>query len=394
MAASAPETRDLILTVAIVVMAARALNFAFAPLGMVEDGSLTTTGRLIWPLLAIFATARMRRFRQPANLDWMLTVVVMCVVASSAWSVTPSRTLYQGIVLVSLLCCARYLASAWERTTLVRLLATTLAVVSAISLVAVLAGLVSASTVRGLFEHKNIFGQVSAIAAVLGFVTWRSHQVRGGGIRRCLTAASVVAVLLSDSKAALVMMVLGGLVVVATAVADALPRLVALGGALVFAGGVIAIHRYLPSASDIMAGLDRSEDLTGRSEVWDHALTRAQLRPLSGWGYLSYWVEQPVGSAPNGRDILGASQAHNGYLEMALGVGFPAAALLVATMVNLIVKSFRRVAAGAPGAVAALSMSAAFTVHNFVEDVIPGSVQTLPIVVLAALTARTPSDPT
>lgn len=64
--------------------------------------------------------------------------------------------------------------------------------------------------------------------------------------------------------------------------------------------------------------------LTGRIPLWKECLTYLSQRPLSGYGYDSFWTAGRVTqfSATQGWDV-GVPDSHNTYLELALGVGIP-----------------------------------------------------------------------
>jgi O-antigen ligase len=70
---------------------------------------------------------------------------------------------------------------------------------------------------------------------------------------------------------------------------------------------------------------------TGRTIIWDFAEFEIARRPLLGWGYQSFWLVGPdapsVVEAPGWVKMM--PNAHNGYYDMTLELGYVGYALLV-----------------------------------------------------------------
>ena len=69
---------------------------------------------------------------------------------------------------------------------------------------------------------------------------------------------------------------------------------------------------------------------TGRTIIWDYAQKEIELKPLLGWGYQSFWLVGPGGpslTAPGWVKIM--PNAHNGYLDTMLEMGYVGLFLLV-----------------------------------------------------------------
>ena len=70
---------------------------------------------------------------------------------------------------------------------------------------------------------------------------------------------------------------------------------------------------------------------TGRTFIWDFAQSEIARRPLLGWGYQSFWLVGP--DAPSVLDAPGwvkvMPNAHNGYYDTMLEMGYVGFALLV-----------------------------------------------------------------
>jgi O-antigen ligase len=99
---------------------------------------------------------------------------------------------------------------------------------------------------------------------------------------------------------------------------------------------------FLNIGSSLLVGLDRNATLTGRTGVWSRVLPMVD-NPIFGAGFESFWL---------GKRLLrmraldtGLNQAHNGYLEVYLNLGWMGLILLgivIGTSYRTIMIAFRR----------------------------------------------------
>jgi exopolysaccharide production protein ExoQ len=184
---------------------------------------------------------------------------------------------------------------------------------------------------QGYFLGKNLLGQFAAIALLLAL-----HEMLYPGFRRALGIIVVVVasllLYLSNSKTALgfafLAPLLAGVTLIIAKTMRTSPAIVVLSimGFCVFSCVVTATSIY-----DLSQLLFNDRTLTGRTFIWDFALYEIRRSPLLGWGYQSFWL---VGSdAPSIVDAIGwvksMPEAHNGYLDTMLEMGFVGLALLV-----------------------------------------------------------------
>jgi len=72
--------------------------------------------------------------------------------------------------------------------------------------------------------------------------------------------------------------------------------------------------------------------LTGRTDLWFYVLDAIREKPLFGWGYMAFWTPDGTSATYIQNQIRWpAPNAHNGYLELALGLGLVGLAGLAAT---------------------------------------------------------------
>lgn len=96
---------------------------------------------------------------------------------------------------------------------------------------------------------------------------------------------------------------------------------------------------FLDSAGSLLHSLGRNATLTGRTDIW-RAVLALHTNPLIGTGYESFWLGDRLQFVWDATD-KGILQAHNGYLEIYINLGWIGVMLLGA----LIVSGYRNAAA-------------------------------------------------
>jgi O-antigen ligase len=93
--------------------------------------------------------------------------------------------------------------------------------------------------------------------------------------------------------------------------------------------------------SSVLTAIGRNPTLTGRTEVWHTVLQFAE-SPVYGAGYEGFWLGHRLVDIGNATHSPGIQEAHDGYLEIYLNLGWIGLSLLAV----IIVAAFRRVAIG------------------------------------------------
>lgn len=182
-----------------------------------------------------------------------------------------------------------------------------------------------------LFEGGRIQGipgnaNLLAFAALLGVIVFgiqvaerRVGAVAGWGwlgaavLTLALTRSSTVLVAGATAAVAL------GIVLLARRLTPR-GRLTLYGVTALAAGGVLTLA--LTFREQLLSLLGRSDDLTGRLDIWAAVLGLAEQRPVLGWGWVSYWAPwvEPFDNLVviNGVTYL---QAHNAWLDVLMQLG-------------------------------------------------------------------------
>ena len=184
----------------------------------------------------------------------------------------------------------------------------------------------------GYFSGKNYLGECAAVAFLLAL-----HELLHPGRRRILgvlTALIAVALLLlSNSKTAL------GLAILVPVLAWGLLKLAKITRVPLWMIVISIPICWMVFSSVTGFSMNRmsfilygDSTFTGRSIIWDFADVQIAEKPLLGWGYQSFWLVGPdapsIVRAPGW--VKEMPNAHNGYKDMLLELGYAGLFLLVA----------------------------------------------------------------
>jgi len=98
-----------------------------------------------------------------------------------------------------------------------------------------------------------------------------------------------------------------------------------------------AFPLFLDTGTGLLTTVGRDATLTGRTEIWKEVLA-ADTSPILGAGFESFWLAAPLDRPGSGWSFH-VNEAHNGYLEVYLNLGWVGVVLLAA----LIVAGYRNV---------------------------------------------------
>jgi len=243
--------------------------------------------------------------------------------ASSAWSVASSYTVVHWIALLGTGIIGLYLAIRFEPDEQLNVVAGCLATVAIASLLVVVflpgIGLAPGGAWQGVFFPKNSLGRMMALGTFV-FVLLVIERRRKRWVCISMAVLCAVLLLLSQSATAIVVCVL---------MLALLPfrKLLTMGNRLLvpllafFSMLIMPVLAWLAGNSNaILRILGRDNSFTGRIPLWNVVLQEIASRPLFGFGYGAFWT---TGEADRVRTTIGwnAPHAHNGFLEMLLGVG-------------------------------------------------------------------------
>lgn len=187
----------------------------------------------------------------------------------------------------------------------------------------------------------------------------------------------------ADSATSLACFLLGtALVAITTVPGFARPRAVhaLLGITVCF----VLATLFLNAGAELVQAFGRDSTLTGRTKLWDELL-RMTVDPVFGAGFESFWLGERTEALWN-KYWWRPNQAHNGYLETFLNLGWAGVILLglvIAWGYRVVVRAFRR---DPDTARIALAYFAAAVVYNLTEAAFKGQ-HVVWVMFLLAITA-------
>ncbi|MEM1151144.1 MAG: O-antigen ligase [Pseudomonadota bacterium] len=310
--------------------------------------------RLMWlPVYALVIGLVLTQAKDVLRLAWRLPAIMVLLalaVLSSLWSIDPGVSLRRGIGLIATTLFGLYLATRFDWRRLLMILG---AVWLGLALINVLAGLAAPDFARdfeihigawrGFWFEKNTMGghmaRASLIFGVLLLVDAKRRLTWSLGL-----GLSVLLVLLSTSTTALLATVLGLGVLAGGWVMQGRPVMAVVGvwSGVALAGGFATFVALQPEVFLGLFGKDAS--LTGRTDIWSALVDAITARPLLGYGYgafwgldsePAYWVREAVS--------WDAPTAHNGWLEITLGLGLAGLVVFAISFVATFGRAFLQV---------------------------------------------------
>ncbi|MCB9961301.1 MAG: O-antigen ligase [Hyphomonas sp.] len=310
-------------------------------------------------------------FRSP----FLLLLTAMTVV-SSLWSIDPAITFRRSIALVCMTVFGMYLAARFTWPEVLRLLGWTWLFLCAANLIA--GGLFPGFGVDheihvgawiGFYWEKNALGGYMSRAAFLFlFLAIADKRHRKAWIAGAVL--SVLLVLLSTSKTALLAMFVGFAALMAGIVMKRGAGM-AIGTFWIAAVGAISAVLAVLLAPNVVFGLlGKDPSLTGRTDIWEALMRSVSQHPFLGYGYGAFWGEH---SAPAHWVRLAvhweAPTAHNGWLEVLLAIGFVGLGLFLLNFFVVVVRSVISSAYGW-GGIFAVGFLVQFLLFSLTESVV------------------------
>ncbi len=184
--------------------------------------------------------------------------------------------------------------------------------------------------IQGVVGNANLFGFIALVALVVVGCQWTAGQVgKVYGISG--VTLSIAALALTRSSTVIACAIVAGVVLLFAILFRRRPRatLWSLAGLLAAGGaGVLLTYPWL------LTLLGKSDDLTGRLDIWGSVASLFLERPILGWGWTSYWQPWvPLFQDLAVRNGVVYLQAHNAYLDVAFQLGVIGLALFLAFLI-------------------------------------------------------------
>ncbi|MGW9629809.1 O-antigen ligase family protein [Agromyces sp. NPDC055520] len=176
--------------------------------------------------------------------------------------------------------------------------------------------------IEGIVASRNILGMIALLALIVfGALLAAGSVRRGSGIAWIVIAGGVLLL----TRSATVMLVA---IVVAVALGFALwarrvgPDRRARVYWTAVAAAAASVTLLIVFWSRLLDVFGKSEDLTGRFDIWNSVIGLAAERPWFGWGWVGYWVPwvEPFNDLAVRKGVT-YLQAHNAWLDVWMQLG-------------------------------------------------------------------------
>lgn len=186
----------------------------------------------------------------------------------------------------------------------------------------------------GVTTFKNLLGVLcmfcglGALWSLIRAYQDRSleHRSRHLAAQGLIIVMAVWLIIKADSMTSLSCLALAGAVMVGSALPRISSSRAAVFGLVCGAVGFSLFALFISTGAGLLHSIGRNATLTGRTQIWTAVLAQ-HTNPLIGTGYESFWMGNRLQSVWDMSQV-GIEEAHNGYIEMYLNLGWLGLALL------------------------------------------------------------------
>jgi O-antigen ligase len=185
---------------------------------------------------------------------------------------------------------------------------------------------------RGSFGHKNVASPVMSCLVYLGaYLTTVGSVVMGPVIAGL---AGVFLIFTGGKTSSVLCLVIYGLASLVYVTRSLWLKAVICIAPLVVMNLLTIGSVASPTLAAITRALPVDPTFTGRSDIWDFALTAVAERPILGHGYAAFWDDVKERETAKGAEwSVTAAHSHNSYLDLAVTIGLPGLSLCVLVFV-------------------------------------------------------------
>jgi exopolysaccharide production protein ExoQ len=277
-----------------------------------------------------------------------IILIVGLVICSILWSAQPSMTQTRAIALLGTTLFGTYFGTRFSPKEQLNILSVTFGIILFLSLIFVVAlpkyGIMSgihAGAWRGIYIHKNPFGQTMVLSSLI-FLSLSLRKGITGWVPMLGLAVSALMILMSASSSSLINF--ATLVAIFMVLRITLwpervmiPVIFTLG-----AVGCFASLFFVEAVELVVGAVGKDLTLTGRTDIWPIVIRQGLQRPILGYGYSGFWGDWSSPGAAVWKDYGWlAPNAHSGFIDLWIQLGFVGAAIFLIGFLGMFVRSFR-----------------------------------------------------
>jgi O-antigen ligase len=180
---------------------------------------------------------------------------------------------------------------------------------------------------RGHFAHKNIAGAAMVLAIFVGLFVARVSSVALGS---AIVLLATVFLLFTGAKTStgLAALTLATAWIVTTLRSQGLRAVLVVGSVAFFLLFTVGSVLIAPVRA-VLEAVASDPTFTSRDDVWRFALGQLWERPLVGYGFQAFWRTSAMFYSGAESWAATTTDAHNGYVELAVTIGLPGLALVM-----------------------------------------------------------------
>jgi exopolysaccharide production protein ExoQ len=287
-----------------------------------------TIWALVFLMVFLLAISMYREILFLARANKWLCCLVLLAIVSAAWSQDSGGTFRQSLSLLATTLFGIEIAILYSTREQLRLICIVLGSVILLSLLAqiFLPGLLpqvnaDPSAWQGAFGQKNMFGKIVVLGAA-AFLCRPRHSRRDTVLIAVLMVIAGALIVLAHSMSSLVELVALVVIFRMLGVLRWRPSKLIITTFLILSITIPMLFLTVNNFASLTAALGRDATLTGRTELWRFATQSIRSRPILGYGYGVFWDASSQEAALIRSTIKwDAPSAHNGYMDLLLGVG-------------------------------------------------------------------------
>lgn len=227
------------------------------------------------------------------------------------------------------------------------------------------------ATYTGAADQKNTLGLTCLLIALcyLWSLLHRRHLIEAIRHRQNILIIAIVAWLFNqaNSQTALLCLLVGAGILVASTRASVARRpkrimSIALACTVLYmvADATIGVREH------VFAFVGRNETLTNRTAIWE-IVSSQQTNPLIGVGFMSFWQGDRSEAVAEALGTEGLNQAHNGYLEQYVNLGYVGVAFIIVLVLVALVRIRRQLHTDYAVAVFRFAIVIVALLYNYTE---------------------------
>jgi len=303
---------------------------------------------LSYIILLFFISFQWKKFLYVLTKDLALVLLILTAVISVFWSVNPELTLEHSKGLVRSTLFGAYLATRYTLREQLKMFAWALGIAALLSIVIAL--ILPSYGVhqtgphlglwRGVFSHKNVLGRTMNVSALV-FALLSLGNYRHQWLLWTAFGLSVILIIFSGSVTALATLIFLVIMMPVYALLKKLrykPLVIALMLFVLLSGYVVAF--LLVNSSDIVGLIGKDPTISGRTHLWPLLSTYIKQNILLGYGYQAFWSKESL--AISSGLMWSITHAHNGFIELLLGLGCLGFILFMLSFMQTLFKSIKQ----------------------------------------------------